>query len=143
MALSCAGDFFYLLLYIQTTKKKMTLIFHSKVNVAPEESRELTPCDPFPPMPLNVPCYPNNSPSSKVWYFSKISLTDKNLKSKYLPMWSNDTKCQNSGLTKIMTRNVVKNPLSKNCQIKKVTKMNREMFLVEIPHFVQAIAEKK
>ena len=41
MALSCAGDFFYLLLYIQTTEKKMTLIFHSKVNVAPKESRKI------------------------------------------------------------------------------------------------------
>merc|ERR1712051_609405 len=31
-------------------------------------------------MPMNVPpCYPNNSPSSKVWYFSKTSLTDKKL----------------------------------------------------------------
>lgn len=32
MALSCAGDFFYLLLYIQL--RKITLIFHSKVDVA-------------------------------------------------------------------------------------------------------------
>lgn len=104
MALSCAGDFFYLLLYIQITeKKKMTLIFHSKVNVAPKESRKLTPCDPpsLPPMPMNVPpCYPNNSPSSKVWYFSKISLTDKKLSQNIYLCGQMTTKCQNSGLKK-------------------------------------------
>lgn len=42
---------------------------------------KLPPVTPLPPpMPMNVPpCYPNNSPSSKVWYFSKTSLTDKKL----------------------------------------------------------------
>lgn len=58
-------------------------------------------------------------------------------------MWSNDTKCQNSGLKKNHDQKCGQKSFVQKLSNKKVTKMNREMFLVEIPHFVQAIAEKK